>query len=101
MFNTMETMQNTIDKYLTEGNQEDFSIDMINSLTAKEYEELIKENLQINPITTLTNLKAIDKDSFDKILDNRIKSFNDRYEEYDLEAREGKDVTFNLNSTAV
>lgn len=101
MFNTMETMQNTINKYLTEGNQEDFSIDMINSLTAKEYEELIKENLQINPLTTLTNLKAIDKGSFDKILDNRIKSFNDRYEGYDLEAREGKDVTFNLNNTAV
>ncbi|MGG7176410.1 FtsX-like permease family protein [Clostridium paraputrificum] len=95
MFNATNSLEKTIESYFSEYVQEDFSVDMLNSLTKEEYMTLAKDNPSINPMLTLGDIKAIDTTIYNKIVENRKEAFEKEYSSYSLELRESKDISFN------
>lgn len=87
MFNATNSMKVTLEKFTKEFNQENFSVEMLPSLTS---DESIKEN----QIATLSDIKSYNKDIFKNIIDKRKDAFEKLYPNTKLELRESKDIVF-------
>lgn len=93
MYNAMNTIEDTLDKYIKETNQEDFVVNI------NDYALSSEVNLN-NNLVKLTDLKSSDSQKFNQIMDNRINDFKKQYEDTDLEVRYSKDILFKHNSEA-
>lgn len=93
MYNAMNTIEDTLDKYIKETNQEDFVVNI------NDYALSSEVNLN-NNLVKLTDLKISDSQKFNQIMDNRINDFKKQYEDTDLEVRYSKDILFKHNSEA-
>lgn len=98
MFYGINSLQEPSERFFIDNNQEDFSIDIINVLTQKEL-EYAATNYDLSPgMYTLTNIKKENKDLYYEILHNREKVFEEKYEVYNIELREYKDIKFDDNN---
>lgn len=93
MYNAMNTIEDTLDKYIKETNQEDFVVNI------NDYALSSEVNLN-NNLVKLIDLKSSDSQKFNQIMDNRINDFKKQYEDTDLEVRYSKDILFKHNSEA-
>lgn len=93
MYNAMNTIEDILDKYIKETNQEDFVVNI------NDYALSSEVNLN-NNLVKLTDLKSSDSQKFNQIMDNRINDFKKQYEDTDLEVRYSKDILFKHNSEA-
>lgn len=100
MFNAMKSLETTIKTYFDEYVQEDFSIDIINHLTEREYRIAVEKGINISPMATLGDIKSINEEFYDYIINERELAFEEEYSDYDLELRESKDILFNYNNGA-
>lgn len=101
MYNAMNTLESTIGNYFDKSNQEDFSINMISTLSNEEYLKLSSEGITLNPMYTLSDIKAYDINLFNRIIKEREDAFLKEYPEYSLETRQAKDINFTLGDKPV
>ncbi|WP_122639391.1 ABC transporter permease [Romboutsia sp. Marseille-P6047] len=97
MFYTLNSMKDPFEKFVKEYNQEDFSINIVDGITSSDIDLLNeKEKSTVNNILTysLNDIKNKNKQLYNKILDNRIKRFEDTYKDFELELRKYKEVNF-------
>ncbi|MBP1745025.1 MAG: hypothetical protein H6Q58_2003 [Firmicutes bacterium] len=80
--------------YLEESVQEDFSVEMLSMVTAEESQYPIVRNLLSRNIYTLEDIKKSEPVTFQKLMDSRIKSFEEIYSGFSLELREYKTLDF-------
>ncbi|MEG0295743.1 MAG: ABC transporter permease [Clostridium sp.] len=101
MYNAMNSLETTIGNYFEKSNQEKFAIDTLSTLSKEEYLKLSEEGIKINPMLTLSDIKAYDLSLFERIIKEREEAFLKEYPEYVLETREAKDITFTYNNKPI
>lgn len=100
MFYTLDSMKVSFEKFKTDYNQEDFSIEIIDGITTSDIKGLNDEEIKsINNMFTysLMDIKDINEDLYNKIIKNRINNFEKAYSDLQLELRVYKNVDFNNN----
>lgn len=80
--------------YLEESAQEDFSVEMLSMVTAEESQYPIVRNLLAKNIYTLEDIKMREPVTFQRLMDSRIRSFEQAYPDVSLELREYKTLDF-------
>lgn len=97
MFYAISSLQEPSEEFFKTNNQENFSVDMVNFLIPIEASTLNGEELASK---RLSYIKAFDENLYNKIIESREKAFEDIYKDYDLELRQYKDITFELNDNS-
>lgn len=93
MFYAISSLEGPAEEFFVKNNQEDFSVDMINGLTLTELQYAVSK-YSISPgMYTLTNIKINNKDLYYEILNKRKQTFEDKFDGYNLELREFKDIS--------
>lgn len=95
MYYTMDSMTKGIENLAKASNQEDFSIEVLNSILPSELSQIPKEKQVEYSTYKLTDLKRVDYKLYEGILKSRIKAFEKVYPSYELEVRSYKDINFN------
>lgn len=97
----IDGLKKPTEEFLEKSKLEDFSIDMYNGLTPKEMEYLIKTSptiaSKLGSSFYLSDIKRLDENLFNKIIDNRKDEFLSDYSGYELELRDYKDIDYTLN----
>ena len=94
MFYTLGSLTRATEDIMEVGNQEDFSIEMINAIMPSEIAYLLQQGKEEYITYTLANLKKVDYKLYQTLLIKRQKAFNKIYPNYDLEIREYKEINF-------
>ncbi|MGE5626506.1 MAG: ABC transporter permease [Solirubrobacterales bacterium] len=83
-------------KYLDKYNQEDFSVEMLNAVTVEESKFPIVEKLLVLGFYSLSDIKKIETETFNKIINSRISKLQKVYPNYSFELREFKKFEYNF-----
>jgi putative ABC transport system permease protein len=95
MFLTTSSLQVKVDEYSTDYDIEDFSISTLEFLTSDEISQLNPTILTTDFNFTLTQLRKIDYQTYNSLINKRINDIEETYiSNYRLMLREGKDLTF-------
>ncbi len=93
---SVDSVKEPTEKFLKFHKQEIFSFEMFNYFTEKELEYIYDKSLE--NIYFLNDLKRENQDLFYKIINDRKQKFENKYNDYILELRETKDITYALNN---
>lgn len=97
----IDGLKKPTEEFFKESKLEDFSIDMYNGLTQNEMEYLLKNNPSLVPELNgsfyLSDIKRLDENLFNEIIENRKEEFLSDYNGYELELRDYKDIDYTLN----
>lgn len=83
--------------YLAEGAQEDFSVEMLSVLTPEEASSPLARGLASRGVWSLAEIKRSEPATFARLMDGRIKQFEELYPGVSLELRSVKIVDFERN----
>ncbi|MFZ7119593.1 MAG: FtsX-like permease family protein [Eubacteriaceae bacterium] len=97
MFYAISSLQEPAEEFFNKNNQEDFSVNIINSLTEDETNKYLSEYDLNQGLVSLINIKKVNIDIYYDVLNERKKIFEEKFKEYELELREYKDVSYELN----
>ena len=87
MYNATNSMEVTLEKFTKECNQEDFAVEIFQSL-------MLDETIKEYPMAALSDIKNLDKNVFENIMDKRKNAFEKLYPDTRLELRDSKDILF-------
>lgn len=97
----IDGLKKPTEEFFKESKLEDFSIDMYNGLTQNEIEYLLKNNPSLVSEQSgsfyLSDIKRLDENLFNEIIENRKEEFLSDYNGYELELRDYKDINYTLN----
>lgn len=91
-----EPTQTYLDQYV----QEDFSVEMLGVLTDEEAQYPLLASAVGQRLFTLSDIKRVEPATFTRLVDGRIKKFEDLYPETSLELRQLKLVEFERDGRA-
>ena len=95
MFYAIDGLRVPMEKMVEENKQEHFSVEVINGLNKGEMENLIKDGYVDYISYSLSDIKVKNKELYYEIMNKRKEIFEEKYSnDYDLELREFKDLTF-------
>lgn len=97
----IDGLKKPTEEFFKENKLEDFSIDMYTALTQNEMEYLLKTNpslaSELSGSFYLSDIKRLDQNLFNEIIENRKEEFLSDYNGYELELRDYKDIDYTLN----
>lgn len=97
MFYGISGIEEPTELYLSDYNQEDFSVEMLNTVTEQEVQDPEVARFLAEGIFSLSDLKQADPQLFRTIMDRRIEAFQLQYPEASLELREFKIANYTQN----
>jgi len=96
MFYGLSGIEEPTENFLNETNQEDFSVEMLNMVTVEESSYPIVRNLLSRGFYSLSDVKKMEPATFYKLMDNRIKEFEEIRPNFSLELREYKNTQYDF-----
>jgi putative ABC transport system permease protein len=94
MFYGLSGIEEPTKRFLDENNQEDFSVEMLNMVTVEESNYPLLGSVLSRGFYSLSDIKKLEPSTFYKLMDNRIKEFNEVYPGFSLELREYKNTQY-------
>ena len=101
MFYTLDSLKSPFEKFVSDYNQEDFSVEIIDGITKGDIESLSKEDKElINSMLaySLGDVKRENESLYNNIIENRIDKFESEYDGFQLEQRVYKTVNYERES---
>ena len=101
MFYTLDSLKSPFEKFVSDYNQEDFSVEIIDGITKGDIESLSKEDKElINSMLaySLGDVKRENESLYNNIIENRIDKFESEYDGFQLEQRVYKTVNYESES---
>lgn len=96
MFYGISGIEEPTETFLEEYNQEDFSVEILNTLTAQEAQEH-KSAINTGELQSLSTIKEANGEIFKQLVDNRIETFEESFPKTAVELREFKVVPLDVN----
>ncbi|WP_251047803.1 hypothetical protein [Planococcus sp. ISL-109] len=100
MFYGISGIEEPTESYLEDYNQEDFSVEMLNTVTEQEAQDPEIANVLSEGSFSLSDIKKTDTELFMRLMDNRIKAFEQQIPETNLELRQYKVAYFDWNGNS-
>lgn len=96
MFYGISGIEEPTERYLEEANQEDFSVEMLNTVSEIEARDPEVAAYLSQGAFSLSGIKGADPGLFQRLMDRRIEAFNRHYPHSSLEMREFKIANYTL-----
>ncbi|HSJ36679.1 MAG TPA: ABC transporter permease [Planococcus sp. (in: firmicutes)] len=97
MFYGISGIEEPTERYLNDYNQEDFSVEMLNTVSQQEALDPAVARFLAEGIFTLSDLKQAAPELFQALMDRRIEAFSLQYPDTSLELREFKIANYTLD----
>ncbi len=97
MFYGISGIEEPTERYLEEYNQEDFSIDMLNTVSEQEAQDPIVSKLLSDGLFSLSDMKQSNPSLFQQLIKQRIDAIELQYPTASLELREFKILNYTLD----
>ena len=94
MFYGLSGIEEPTEAYLSDYNQEDFAVEMLNRVTLEEAAYPIAAALLARGFYSLSDIKKVEPSTFYKLMENRIAEFEASYRDVSLELREYKNTSY-------